>query len=118
MSFLTSSGVAKYILVDLDFQIVLRISGDIFPVNAKQLFPRIVKRLNKSRCWCTRGRVGARISIFEFFHLNKISMQISNVIIVFPSDVGTTTKEFLYNVFFNTVFWYCLNKRERSFNRG
>jgi hypothetical protein len=104
MSFLTSSGVAKYILIDLDFHIVLRISGDIFPVKAIQLFPTTVKRLNKSRCWCTRGRVGARTNILDFFHLNKISTHINNVMIVFPNDVGTTMREFLYNVFSSTVF--------------
>src|ERR687889_2422953 len=95
MSFLTNSGVAKYTLIILDFQIVLRISGDVFPVKAIQLFPIIVKRRNNSRCWYTRGRVGARINIFDSLQLNKISIQTNNVIIVFPNDIRTTTREFL-----------------------
>ena len=35
---------------------------------------------------------------------SKILTQINKVITVFPKDVGTTIKEFLYNVFCNTVF--------------
>ena len=89
-SFFTSSGVAKYTLIEVDSQSVLRITGEIFPVRAKQKFPILEKRLNKFKCWSTNGRVGERNRIFDFFHLNKISIQTSNTVYAIDQDKNAT----------------------------
>src|SRR3989344_8368375 len=74
-------------------------------------FFRSVLPANVSACCWHSGFVGEQNNTFEFSNLFSLSMARSNAMPVFPTPVGSTTRQFLLRQVFRIFVWYSLGEK-------